>query len=50
LTSADYYPSTVLYPITRQGFDGVAWNAPWFIALNYAALAAIYLVAVVEVA
>jgi hypothetical protein len=40
--SLDYYPSPVLYPITRQGFDGVAWNAPWFMALNYAALAAIY--------
>jgi hypothetical protein len=32
-----------LYPITRQGFDGVAWNTPWFIVLNYAALVATYL-------
>ena len=40
--SADYYPSPVLYPITRQGFDGVAWNTPWFMVLNYAALAASY--------
>jgi hypothetical protein len=40
--SVDYYPSPVLYPITRQGFDGVAWNTPWFLALNYAALAASY--------
>lgn len=41
--SADYYPSPVLYPITRAGFDGVAWNAPWFMVLNYAALTASYL-------
>ena len=36
--SADYYPSPVLYPITERGFDGLAWNTPWFIVLNYAAL------------
>jgi hypothetical protein len=36
--SADYYPSPVLYPITQRGFDGLAWNTPWFLVLNYAAL------------
>jgi len=41
--SADYYPSPVLWPFTRQGFDGVAWNTPVFMALNYLALAATYL-------
>lgn len=41
--SVDYYPSPVLWPITRQGFDGVAWNTPLFMALNYLALAATYL-------
>jgi hypothetical protein len=41
--SADYYPSPVLYPITQEGFNGVAWNTPWFMALNYFALAAVYL-------
>ncbi len=43
--SADFYPSPVLYPITQRGFDGLAWNTPWFMALNYAALcvAGIYL-------
>jgi hypothetical protein len=39
--SADYYPSPVLYPITQRGFDGLAWNTPWFIVANYAALAAV---------
>ena len=38
--SADYYPSPVLYPITERGFDGLAWNTPWFMVLNYTALAA----------
>jgi len=36
--SADYYASPVLYPFTQRGFDGVAWNTPWFMALNYTAL------------
>jgi hypothetical protein len=37
--SAEFYPVPVLYPITQQGFDGLAWNTPWFMALNYLALA-----------
>jgi hypothetical protein len=36
--SADFYPSPVLYPITQRGFDGIAWNTPWFMALNYTVL------------
>ena len=39
--SADYYPSPVLYPITERGFDGLAWNTPWFMVLNYSALVAV---------
>jgi LexA-binding, inner membrane-associated putative hydrolase len=38
--SADYYAVPVLYPFTERGFDGVAWNQPWMLALNYLALAA----------
>ncbi len=38
--SAEFYPVPVLYPFTARGFDGVAWNTPWFMALNYAAMAA----------
>ena len=37
--SADYYASPVLYPLTQRGFDGIAWNQPWFMTLNYLALA-----------
>jgi hypothetical protein len=39
--SADYYPVPVLYPFTQRGFDGIAWITPWFMVLNYAALAAV---------
>ena len=36
--SADFYPSPVLYPFTQRGFDGLAWNTPWFMVVNYVAL------------
>lgn len=41
--STDDFEAPVLWPITRQGFDRIAWNAPWFSGLNYAALTATYL-------
>lgn len=41
--SADYYEVPVLYPITERGFDGLAWNTPWFMVVNYVALAAMIL-------
>ena len=37
--SADYYAVPVLYPFTEKGFDGIAWTTPWFMGLNYLALA-----------
>lgn len=39
--SADYYAVPVLYPFSYRGFDGIAWITPWFMVLNYAALAAV---------
>lgn len=41
--SADFYPSPVLYPFTQDGFDGLAWNTPWFLWLNYGAIALLWL-------
>jgi hypothetical protein len=41
--SAEFYPSPVLYPFTLRGYDGVAWNSPLFMALNYAALGAAFI-------
>jgi len=37
--SADFYPVPVLYPLTMRGFDGIAWNTPWFAVVNYSLLA-----------
>lgn len=36
--SAEFYAVPVLYPFSYQGFDGVSWKTPWFLALNYAAI------------
>ena len=36
--SATFYPVPVLYPITERGFDGLAWNTPWFMVLNSVSL------------
>ncbi len=33
--SADYYPVQVLYPLSDRSFNGLAWNTPWFLLLNY---------------
>ncbi len=41
--SADYYPSPVLWPITREGFDGARWHTTPFMAVNYIALIVAYL-------
>ena len=36
--SADFYPVQVLYPLSNYTFNGLAWNTPWFLLLNYALL------------
>jgi membrane protein YqaA with SNARE-associated domain len=40
--SSSYYPVPVLYPVTYAGFDGIAWNTPWFAAANYLSLLALW--------
>ncbi|MBP6505053.1 MAG: zinc dependent phospholipase C family protein [Rhodoferax sp.] len=40
--AVDYFPSPVLYPFTRKGFDGLAWTNPWFMVGNYTALVLVY--------
>ncbi len=39
--SASFYPAPVLYPVTYRGFDGVAWNTPASLLVNYVALATV---------
>ena len=43
--SSAFYPVPIFYPITQRGFDGIAWNTPWFATVNYGvmALAAVWL-------
>ena len=36
--SADFYPVQVLYPLSNYTFNGLAWNTPWFLVLNYVLL------------
>jgi hypothetical protein len=36
--SAEFYPVPVFYPFSQAGFDGLAWNTPWFQAVNYTAI------------
>lgn len=47
--SAAFYPSPALYPLTYRGFDGVAWNEPWLLWLNYGALGVFFAWAIVRV-
>ncbi len=42
--SADFYPSPVFYPVTYWGFDGVAWNTPWFMIINYLVMLSVAIV------
>lgn len=44
--SVDYYAVPVFYPFAYWGFDGIAWTTPWFMALNYLALAMVFLILV----
>jgi LexA-binding, inner membrane-associated putative hydrolase len=37
--SKSFYPAPIFYPFTQWGFDGLAWNTPWFLLLNHAAIA-----------
>jgi hypothetical protein len=40
--SSSFYPAPVLYPLTMRGFNGIAWNEPWCLVLNYVVLAALF--------
>lgn len=37
--SKDFYPAPIFYPFTQWGFDGLAWNTPWFLVANHAVIA-----------
>lgn len=37
-----FYPTPVLWPLSDWKFDGFSWGVPWFMVLNYSALAIVY--------
>lgn len=37
--SKDFYPAPIFYPFTQWGFDGLAWNTPWFLIANHVIIA-----------
>jgi hypothetical protein len=37
--SKDFYPAPIFYPFTQWGFDGLAWNTPWFLVANHTVIA-----------
>jgi LexA-binding, inner membrane-associated putative hydrolase len=41
--STDYYAVPIFYPLSDWGFNGVPWTTPWIMALNYAALAVVFI-------
>ena len=41
--SMRFYPTPFLWPLSSYQFNGISWGQPWFMILNYSALAAAYL-------
>lgn len=37
------YPTPVLWPFSSWRFDGLSWETPWFLVLNYIAIVSVYL-------
>ena len=40
--SSNFYPTPVFYPVSYWGYEGLAWNTPAFMLVNYLALAAVW--------
>ncbi len=40
----EYFPTPLLWPVSSWRFkEGISWHLPWFMVINYSALALIYL-------
>ena len=37
-----FYPTPIFWPISSWQFNGISWTEPWFMIVNYGALAAVY--------
>ena len=42
-THSAHFPTPFLWPLSPYRFSGISWRQGWFLALNYAVLAAVYL-------
>jgi len=42
--SADFFPTPFLWPLSSFHVNSFSWGEPWFMALNYSALAVAYVV------
>lgn len=40
--SYEFFPTPFLWPLSDFKVDGFAWGTPWFLALNYSLLVAVY--------
>lgn len=40
---ASFYPTPFLWPISNYKISGVSWATPWFMIINYGALALVYI-------
>ncbi|MBI2542308.1 CRISPR-associated DxTHG motif protein [Candidatus Woesearchaeota archaeon] len=38
-----YFPTPFLWPVSSYRFDGISWGTPWFMAVNYSALMAVFI-------
>lgn len=41
--SYQFYPTPFLWPVSDLKLDGFLWSAPWFMILNYSALAIVFI-------
>ncbi|MGC9602937.1 MAG: metal-dependent hydrolase [Minisyncoccia bacterium] len=39
-----FYPTPFLWPLSNVKLDGLSWANPWFMVVNYAAIAIIYVI------
>ena len=42
--STDFFPTPFLWPVVDYRFNGISWAEPWFMLINYGALALVYVV------
>jgi len=40
--SYQFYPTPFLWPVSSWKFDGVSWDRPWFMAVNFLAIVITY--------